>query len=142
MTTLDYGRVLDVVYDAGRDRLLATIAPTPALVDRNRREGFRRVSMELAKKAGGWILNAVAFLAARRPAIDGLAAVALTAGAGTPTRRRSGLNPRIQFAESPIYDRTLRYLEGHRELSFTEALERVALVDEPLPGSSASGKAS
>lgn len=80
--TPHYGNVTALAYDESSDRLKATIRPTPALVRRNREEGFRRVSMELARTAEkGFQFLHTAFLGARRPAIRGLAEVALAEGA-------------------------------------------------------------
>ena len=86
-TTPDYGSVTGLRYDAAADRLLAKIAPTPALVKKNREEGFRRVSMELAGKSleGPFRFQHLAFLAARKPAVRGLAPVALAAAEGEQT---------------------------------------------------------
>ena len=79
----NYGSITSARYDAGRERLLATVVPTPALVKKNRDEGFRRVSMELSgeSNAGPWNLRNLAFLAAWKPAVDGLKPVDLSARA-------------------------------------------------------------
>lgn len=82
--TAHYGNVKALRYDATKDRLLATIVPTPALVRKNREEGFRRVSMELTGKTleGPWKFLNLAFLAARKAGVTGLAPVALAATEG------------------------------------------------------------
>lgn len=82
--TPDYGRVKGLAYDAAKERLLATIAPTPALVRKNREEGFRRVSMEITGKAleGPFGFKHLSFLAARKPGISGLAPLQLAAAEG------------------------------------------------------------
>lgn len=80
--TPHYGNVTSLAYDEAADRLRATIKPTPALIRRNREEGFRRVSMEVAKPAATapWQFMNLSFLGAKRPAIRGLAPVELAAG--------------------------------------------------------------
>lgn len=82
--TPHYGDVTGLRYDASRDRILAKIVPTPALVRKNREEGFRRVSMELsaASARGPFSLTDLAFLAARKPAFKDLAPVDLAAHEG------------------------------------------------------------
>jgi hypothetical protein len=85
--TPDYGRVTGLRYDAGSKRLLASVVPTPAGVKKNREEGFRRVSMEIIRRAGRFVFEHLSLLAAHRPAIDGLAAVEFAAAMSTEGER-------------------------------------------------------
>lgn len=82
--TPHYGSVKALRYDARADRLLATIVPTAALVEKNRKEGFRRVSMELAmrSKKGPFSFLHLAVLAACKPGISGLTPVEFAAKEG------------------------------------------------------------
>lgn len=82
--TPDYGDVTALAYDEKRDRLLATIVPTEITVEKNRKEGFRRASLEARGKtaAGPWTFEHLALLGARRPGVDNLAPIALAAEAG------------------------------------------------------------
>jgi hypothetical protein len=147
--TSSYGNVTHLRYDAGRDRLLATIVPTPALVRKNREEGFSKVSVELSGKLpdGPFRFQHLAFLAARKPAVRGLAPVRLAAAEGQRTfvfaeseegraallRLADGLSPNIKFAESEIHDRTLIHLAELREndpsVSYTDALWNLEELD-------------
>lgn len=82
--TPDYGNVTALAYDEKRDRLLATIVPTPITVRKNREEGFRRTSLEARRqtKADPWNFEHLALLGARRPGVDQLGAVELAAAQG------------------------------------------------------------
>lgn len=85
--TPHYGDVRGIEYDAAADRLWATVEPTEVLVEKNRKEGFRRVSMELsAHPEGGYDFEDLGFLAAHKPAIGGLDPVALAADETTEGR--------------------------------------------------------
>lgn len=78
--TPDYGDVKALAYDPAADRLLATIDPSEAMIEKNRKERFRRVSMELALKPdGGYRFLHNSFLGAHDPAISGLDPVHLAA---------------------------------------------------------------
>ncbi len=79
--TPDYGDITGLQYDAQKDRLLASVKPTEALVEKNRKGAFRRVSMELGIPAEGkFSFEHLALLGAKRPAVSGLAPVALAEG--------------------------------------------------------------
>jgi len=77
--TPDFGSVTGLSYDETRDRLLAKIRPTMALVRRVREGAFNQRSMEfaLSPKGDAKFLH-LGFLGARKPAISGLAPVALS----------------------------------------------------------------
>lgn len=78
--TPDYGRVTAARYDRAADRLFATVVPTEGMVERNRKEGFRRPSMELSlHEDGGFKIDNIAILGAHPPAITGLSPVELAA---------------------------------------------------------------
>jgi hypothetical protein len=78
--TADYGRVTAARYDKAADRLFTTVVPTEGMVERNRKEGFRRPSMELSPhKDGGFKIDDIALLGACPPAITGLSPVELAA---------------------------------------------------------------
>jgi poly-gamma-glutamate capsule biosynthesis protein CapA/YwtB (metallophosphatase superfamily) len=78
--TPDCGVVLAAEYDAGRDRLFADVKPTEYLAQQNRNGAFTKISMELLRKGGRYVLDAIAFLGAHDPAIVGLEPVALAMG--------------------------------------------------------------
>lgn len=82
--TPDYGDVTALAYDAKKDRLLATLVPTEITVEKNRKEGFRRASLEARGKtsSGPWNFEHLALLGARRPGVDNLAPIALAKAAG------------------------------------------------------------
>lgn len=131
-----YGSVLDLCYDRGPDRLVARILPTPALVEKNKKYGFRRVSMELVPRGGRLRFQHLAFLAAARPAISGLTPVHLAAGDGTGPAVRMAecdLPPKVAFAPSDLHGRVLAHLVELRDARptapYTEALEAVAWAD-------------
>ena len=71
-STSDYGRVKSLRYDDEKRRLLAAVVPTEAGVEKVRKEGFKRVSMELVKRGGEWVFKHASLLAAMPPAIKGL----------------------------------------------------------------------
>jgi hypothetical protein len=75
----DYGDVTRLEFDAARDRLVAFAVPTEITVEKNRKEGFKRASMELTGETveGPWHFKHLSLLGARRPAIPGLAPIAL-----------------------------------------------------------------
>jgi hypothetical protein len=79
--TPDLGSVVGLAYDEAKDRLMAKIRPTMALVKRVREGAFNQRSMEFARdEKGGVRFLHLGFLGARKPAISGLAPVALAAG--------------------------------------------------------------
>lgn len=104
--TPDYGRVTRLVYDEAKGRLIAYAKPEPELVKKNRAEGFRRCSMELVKKAGDWTLDALSLLGAKKPAIDGLAAIQLADGSqlcfASPEGDGSEADPDDLDAKKPL----------------------------------------
>lgn len=155
--TPDYGDVTALHYDATKDRLFATIDPSEALVEKNRKERFRRVSMELARLGGKFVLQAVSFLGARKPAIGGLAPVMLagpegeryelgfvlvgTAAPAPPARMatRSAAAASFDFAArhpgmtNDRHERVLAYMDAHPEVtSYVEAQSRVLGIGHPL----------
>jgi len=75
--TPDFGSVVGLTYDEARDRLLAKIRPTQALVRRIREGAFNQRSMEFSIGQDGPRFLHLGFLGARKPAISGLAPVAL-----------------------------------------------------------------
>jgi hypothetical protein len=81
--TPDYGSVQKLAYDETKDRLMATIEPTGALVKQVRSGAFNRRSMEFAYDAATGVARFLhlGFLGARNPAIKGLAPIALASGA-------------------------------------------------------------
>lgn len=98
--TPDYGRVTRLEFDEGKQRLVAYAKPEPELVRKNRAEGFRRCSMELVKK-GDWMLDALSFLGARKPAIAGLAPIHLADGSKVYFASGEGTDPDPAEAENP-----------------------------------------
>lgn len=78
--TPDYGDVVGLSYDSEADRLKARIVPTQLLVEKNQKEGFRRVSMELggADDYESLKFGHLAVLAAHPVAITGLDPVELS----------------------------------------------------------------
>ena len=80
--TPDYGSVVGLRYDEAKDRLMARIKPTLSLVRKIREGAFNQRSMEFSNpKAGAARFLHLGFLGARRPAISGLAPVALAGAA-------------------------------------------------------------
>lgn len=81
--TPDFGSVVGLAYDEAKDRLMAKIRPTLALVRRIREGAFNERSMEFTNPADPSKARFVhlGFLGARKPAISGLAPVALADGA-------------------------------------------------------------
>ena len=79
--TPDFGSVVGLSYDEAKDRLKAKIRPTLALVKRIRDGSFNRRSMEFSvgKDGASPRFLHLSFLGARKPAISGLAPVALAA---------------------------------------------------------------
>lgn len=124
--TPDYGRVVGLRYDAGKSRLLASIVPTPALVRKNREEGFKRVSMELAERLHtsmrAFGFKHLAFLAARPPAIKGLAPVTLAAAIGEKT---------FVFAEAPDVEVEFEVEKKTLDTSGTVELPKETTQEKP-----------
>ncbi|MDQ6892213.1 MAG: hypothetical protein M3167_05985 [Acidobacteriota bacterium] len=118
--TPDYGDVQRLTYDEGRDRLIAHAVPTAITVRKNREEGFRRCSMELVKKGEKWAFEHLALLGARKPAISGLAPIALADGTQVYFASPEGAE-----AEEPAPD------EAHFGLT---AAQRKAIADEDFAG--------
>lgn len=98
--TPHYGNITAVAYDEAKDRLSATVVPTQALIEKNQKEGFRRVSMELYRDEEGYDFADLAFLGAAKPAIDGLDPVALAAAESTEDRKV------FVFSETAVPDET------------------------------------
>lgn len=138
-----YGSVTALRYDSARARLVATFVPTPALVRRNREEKFGKASMELAgtPPRGPFRFLHLALLAARKPAISGLAPVMLAAPDGADLHMAMaasiGLNPNVRFAKSELHERALVRLASVREIdpetTYTQAIEAVDREDNQFP---------
>jgi hypothetical protein len=135
----DYGDVVDLSYDGALDRLLATIVPTPATIEKNRREGFARCSMELARRAGRFVFGHLALLGAAKPAIDRLMPIHLSAPpdvsdsiAVLPEYRRFAFS-RVEFSESAAHIRTLEHLAWMRQAdpkaTYTNAFEDLGRLE-------------
>lgn len=156
-TAADFGCVTSLRYDAARDRLLATIAPTPIMIRRNREAGFKRVSMELrqlGERIGRWSLTALAFLGGAKPAIGGLAPVTLAGAVGNrilvfaagPASKEVDdesdealglqLSSVVEFAPSIRHKATKLVLAQLRAIdpatTYTAALEATALIPEDV----------
>lgn len=84
--TPDYGSVTGLSYDSIADRLRAKIKPTMALIRQVREGAFNQRSMEFAMnpKTGDAKFLHLSFLGFRKPAIGGLAEVALAGTLAVP----------------------------------------------------------
>lgn len=143
--TADCGVALAAEYDARRDRLVASVKPTEFLAQQNRLGAFTKVSMELFKRAGRYVLDAIAFLGAHDPAITDLEPVALALGeskvilcatgesGGLTESERAELAHRgdlaafdsTPFGYSGLADLIKEYLRANPGVDYDDAIERI-----------------
>jgi hypothetical protein len=142
ITTKDplHGTVTNLAYDPEKDRLFADVVPTELLVEKNRKGGYPRCSMELGynKAKDEYRFDHLALLGARRPAISGLAPVALASddgeertvmvAAADPDEKPEEMKVTAASPEQPLEGSRQTKTELTKETQMAE--EAVALAEE------------